>query len=129
MCCSSKPAGRQVAGKVDAKAHQLMMARRIQKFEVYLLGKGQVTPITVDVKVNDVPQTMKADTCAAVSVMSRQQQWKLFSQTQLHPSQVVLRTYTTERVAIVGVLPGCMAYKGHELSLVILCGIGSALFG
>ena len=96
---------------------------------LHQLGKGQAAPITVDVTVNDVPVTMEVDTGAAVSVMSRQQQQKLFPQAQLRPSQVVLRTYTAEKVAVVGILPVRVAYEGqeHDLPLVIMQGNGPAL--
>ena len=82
VCRSSKPAGRQGTGKVNAKTHQLTSARENTEDEVPLLqlGKGQAAPITVDDTVNDVPVTMEVDTGAAVSVMSRQQQQKLFPQ-------------------------------------------------
>ena len=132
VCRSSKPAGRQGTGKVNAKTHQLTSAREDTEDEVPLLqlGKGQAAPITVDVTVNDVPVTMEVDTGAAVSVMSCQQQQKLFPQAQLHPSQVVLRTYTAEKVAVVGILPVHVAYEGqeHDLPLVIVQGKGPALF-
>ena len=107
VCRSSKSAGRQGTGKVNAKTHQLTSARENTEDEVPLLqlGKGQAAPITVDVTVNDIPVTMEVDIGAAVSVMSRQQQQKLFPQAQLHPSQVVLRTYTAEKVAVLGILP------------------------
>ena len=102
VCCSSKPASRQGTGKVDAKTHQITSASEHTEDEVPLLqlGKGQAAPITVDVTVNDVQVTMEVDTGAAVSVMSQQQQRKLFPQARLHPSQVVLRTYTAEKVAV-----------------------------
>ena len=54
-----------------------------------------------------------------------------FLQAQLHPSQVVLRTYTAEKVAIMGVLPIRVAYEGqeHDMSLVSMQGNGSVLHG
>ena len=76
------------------------------------LGKGQVALITVDVNVNDVPVTMEVDTGAPVSVMSQQQQQKLFPQAQLYPSQVVLRTYTAEKVAVVVFIASSCGLRG-----------------
>ena len=109
-----------------------MSARENTEDEVPLLqlGKGQAAPITVNVTVNDVPVTMEVNTGTAVSVMSHQQQQKLFPQAQLHPSQVVLHTYIAE-VAVVGILPVRVAYEGqeHYLSLFIVQGNGPALFG
>ena len=107
VCRSSKHASSQGTGKVYAKTHQLMSASENTEDEAPLLqlGKGQAAPITVDVTVNDVPVTMEVDTGAAVSIMSRQQHRKLFPQAQLHPSQVVLHTYTAEKLAVVGILP------------------------
>ena len=44
---------------------------------------------------------------------------------------MVLRTYTAEKVAVVGILPVRVAYDGqeHDLSLVIVQGNGPAFFG
>ena len=44
---------------------------------------------------------------------------------------MVLRTYTAEKVAAVGILPVHVAYEGqeHDLSLAIVKGNGLALFG
>ena len=70
VCCTSKPAGRQGTGKVDAKARQLTSAIERTEDEVPLLqlGKGQAAPITVDVRVNDVQVTIEVD----ISVQQRQ---------------------------------------------------------
>ena len=134
VCRSSKSStGRQGSAKVDAKAHQLISASENIEAEVPLLqlGNGQAAPITVDVTVNDVPVTMEVNMGAAVSVMSRQQQQKLFPQAQLQPAQVVLRTYTSEKVDVARVLQVRMAYEGqeHNLALIIVRGNGPALFG
>ena len=53
---------------------------------------------------------MELDT-SVVSVTSQQQKQELFPQAQLQLSQVVLCTYTAESVAVVGVLPGRVAYQ------------------
>ena len=55
----------------------------------------------------------------------------IFLRAQLHPSQVVLRTYTAEKVAIMGVLPIRVAYEGqeHDMSLVSMQGNGFVLHG
>ena len=133
VCRSRVPAGRQRTSGADAKAHQVTSAGAESEEEVPVLrlGGGHAAPITVDVTVNTIPVTMELDTGAAVSIMSEQQQREIFPAAKLQPSQVVLRTYTAESVAVVGVLPVRVAYGGqeYELSLVIVRGNGPALFG
>ena len=85
----------------------------------------------MNVDVEGVPGSMEADTGAAVSVMSLQQQQELLPDAQLQPTSVALHTYTAERVEVMGSLPVHVEYGDQEkdLSLVIVNGNGPALLG
>ena len=66
---------------------------------------------------------------AAVSVMSRRQQEELFPGAELQPSRISLRTYTAERVQVLGALPVQVTYgtQVKDLHWVIVQGGGPAL--
>ena len=55
-----------------------------------------------DFIVNKKPLRMEIDTGAAVSIISENQQKELFPDTILHTSRMELKTYTGERMAVMG---------------------------
>ena len=108
-------------GKVNAKTHRLTTATENTEDKVPLLqlGKDHAALITVDVTVNDVQWLpTPAQQCRLCHASN--------SESYFHKP-----TYTTEKVAIVGVLPVRVAYKGqdHDLFLVIMQGNGPVLLG
>ena len=71
---------------------------------MFRLGSKRTDPIVVEVNVSGVPVSMEVDTGAAVSVMSQEQQQELFPAEQLQPTRFTLRTYSAERMEVVGEL-------------------------
>ena len=63
--------------------------------------------------------------------MCQKQQQELFPNAQLPPAGIALRTYTTQRVEVVGELPVHVVYgdQDRDLSLVIVQSDGPALLG
>ena len=112
----------QRVATVDASEEDLPMFR---------LGSKRTDPIVVELSVGGVPVSMEVDTGAAVSVMSLKQQQELFPAAQLQPTRIALRTYTAQRVEVVGDLPVHVVYGDQEkdLSLVIVKENGPALLG
>ena len=88
-------------------------------------------PILVEVEVNGCNLSMEVDTGAARSIISQAQQEVLFPSVKLNKSPLTLRTYTSERVEVVGELPVKVQYKGkqYDLSLLVVPGNGSTLLG
>ena len=133
MCHSAKSqsGSRKTSGAEVARSHQLTIEADDDELPLLVLGTGSITPIQVDVSLNGVPVTMEVDTGAAVSVMSHRQQEELFPGAELQPSRISLRTYTAERVQVLGALPVQVAYgtQVKDLPLVIVQGGGPALLG
>ena len=100
---------------------------------VLQIGRERQTghPITVEVKVNDRPLVMELDTGAAVSVISEQEQRRLFPQTALKPTTVLLRTYTGEPMAVAGEMTAMVQYNAQSctLPLIVVAGKGPTLLG
>ena len=133
MCHSAKSqsGSRKTLGAEVAWNHKLAIEAEDDDLPLFVLGTGSTTPIQVDVSLNGVPVTMEVDTGAAVSVMSRRQQEELFPGAELQPSRISLRTYTAERVQVLGALPVQVTYgtQVKDLPLVIVQGEGPALLG
>ena len=89
------------------------------------------TKSTVNLEVNGKPLAMEVDTGAAVSIISRRVQQKLFPDTVIRPSRVLLRTYTGELMATVGEMTVEVRYGDQVRSLVLIVvqGDGPSLFG
>ena len=64
------------------------------------------SPFPIEVKVTiegkDLDLKIDVDTGAAVFIISNSTRVKLFPHLKLHPSKVVLRTYTDEPIKVVG---------------------------
>ena len=88
-------------------------------------------PITVPVKINDQRVEMEVDTGAAVSLIPEAVQRELFPDAQLHPSRVLLKTYTGEPLRLKGEMSVRVEYQGqqHHLPLTVVEGDGPTLFG
>ena len=74
---------------------------------------------------------MEVDTGAAVSLITEQQQQELFPSAVLHPSSVTLRTYTAERLPVVGEMHVQVQYSNQtkDLPLLVVRAVGPALLG
>ena len=99
---------------------------------VFQIGSGKSThPISVTVTVNDQPLKMELDTGAAVSIISEQEQRKLYPLTSLHPTHTLLRTYTGATMPVAGEMTAQVEYGSQRctLPLIVVAGNGPALLG
>ena len=127
VCRSQVTAGKQETAGADARVHQLtsVEAESEEEVPILCLEESQAAPIS------GCHSKCYASDDGVGYWSGEPQQHEIFSEAQLQPSQIVLLTYTAESVAIVGVLPVKVAYKGeeYELSPVIVRGNEPALFG
>ena len=74
---------------------------------------------------------MEVDTGAAYSVISNVTYKASFSDIKLRKSDVLLKTYTNERIRVIGQLNANVAYSQQKAALVLLvvAGKGPALIG
>ena len=87
--------------------------------------------LTFQVKVNKVDLPMELDTGASLSVFSEQNYNFLFSNEQLQPTDVTLRTYSGEEFNILGSLTVEVEHNSQVsvLPLLVIKGRGPSLFG
>ena len=85
----------------------------------------------MSVQVNSQDLTMELDTGAAVSVISEKTFNRLLPTAKLHPTSLLLRTYTGQPLTVVGQLKDIEVTNGactHSLSLIVVAGDGPSVF-
>ena len=88
-------------------------------------------PIQIQLQLNGQHLTMELDTGAAMSLISEETQQKEFPDVVLRPSSVVLKTYTAQRIDVIGEFDTEVVYKGQTqtLPLLVIEGHGPSLIG
>ena len=84
------------------------------------------------VRVNSQDLTMELDMGAAVSVISEKTFNRLLPTAKLHPTSLLLRTYTGQPLTVVGQLKDIDIAHGactHTFSLIVMAGDGPSRFG
>ena len=102
-----------------------------EQLPVYTVGGGTTPPIKVPVVINDKSVCMELDTGAAVTIMPEKLYQELFPGVQLRTSHILLKTYTGERLSVVGESVVRVHHNGQskELVLTIVAGQGPTLLG
>ena len=87
--------------------------------------------ITITPEVNTVSLPMELNTGASVSLISDQTFREHFPNTKLTPTDIRLKTYTGEKLTVLGEMTAQVRYRGQEcpLPLLIVNGRGPSLFG
>ena len=100
------------------------------EYFLHKLGESSDT-IRVKVVINDSLLKMEVDTGVDISIISEKTRKSLFPTLRLHPSQLILKTYTGETVHIVGHLHVKVQYGNQvvKLVLVVVAGDGPSLLG
>ena len=101
------------------------------EFKLKKLDKRSSDPIIVQMQVNGTNLDMEVDTGAALSVISETTRWAVFPNDTLHPSSLILKTYTDERMEVTGTLNVRVRYgeQKQKLVLVVVAGDGPSLLG
>ena len=85
--------------------------------EVHNVNKATSDIIWVNLKVEEQPLDMELDTGSAVSIIPYELYQKRFSDKNLEKTTTLLKTYTGERIAPVGVLKMNVEYKQQKFLL------------
>ena len=80
--------------------------------------------MTVDLLVNSKQFAMEVDAGAAVSVISEATYKSLFTDSKLQKCDVVLRTYTDERMTVLGQFPMQVTYGQQRKQLRLIVSVG-----
>ena len=100
-------------------------------FKLHKIGRQSSEPIMVPLWLNDHKLDMEVDTGAAFSVISETTRQQIFPSETLHPSDLVLKTYTNEPMKVKGTLNMRVKYgdQKEKLVLVVVEGNGPSLLG
>ena len=95
------------------------------------MGGSTTPPIKVPLVINDAPLTMELDTGAAVTIVSDKHYQEHFTDTPLKKSELLLKTYSGERLSVVGTMDAKIQYEQQmlELPLTVVAGDGPCLLG
>ena len=136
VCRSSRPRNKQHSGSrhyhmTEGTEPEETPTEADSELPLFRLDHHVVKPITVAVQINGVAVSMEVDTGAAMSVMTVSQQQKVFPQAELKPSNVVLKTYTTEALQVHGEMAAHVQYhdQSYTLPILIVDGDGPPLLG
>ena len=127
-CRSKKSAGR---GHNDVRYLESTQSEP-EDLGTFLIGGNSSHPIRIELRISGKPLTMELDTGAAVSLLPEGVFRKMFPKAKLRKSNMVLRTYTGEAMAVIGTYPVLVQYEQQlpwELDLTIVRGEGPALLG
>ena len=102
----------------------------IDEYFLHKLGEKS-SPITVSLVANGKPLKMEVDTGADISIISEETRKVLFPDQKIYKSDLVLKTYTGEPIAIKGNLHVRVQYQDQfaKLVLVVVEGNGPSLLG
>ena len=104
-------------------------ARDTDEFQLFTIKSSSSRAITVEVLVEGSPLTMEVDMGAAFSIISQKTKTDLLPQVKVHPSNIVLKTYSDERLGVVGELSVQVSYgqQSKRLKLIVVEGKGPSL--
>ena len=102
-----------------------------EEFKLHNVGHSKSDPITVTLELNGKKLEMEVDTGATFSVISEATRQAVFPQETLRPSNLILKTYTNERMEVSGTLNMRVKYGDQEdkLVLIVVAGDGPSLLG
>ena len=100
-------------------------------FKLHRVAKTLSNPIMVALWLNGQKLDMEVDTGVSFSVISETTRQRIFSNEPLHPSDLVLKTYTDESMEVRGTLNMRGKYRDQKekLVLVVVEGNGPSLLG
>ena len=101
-------------------------------FRVNVVIKDSSSRIMLEPIVAGVRLPMELDTGASVSIVSQETVRKLSPHVKVNRSDVILRTYSGERLRVLGEISAVVEYDGQpkqQLPLIVVEGQGPTLFG
>ena len=127
QCATSRPQTKWV--EVESEPTDQASEEELVLFTV---GAGASPLIEVKVQTNDKPLIMELDTGADISIISESTYQSMFSAQPLQPCTLPLKTYTGERMSVLGKLPVRVQYEDQppvEQTLIVVTGDGPPLLG
>lgn len=92
---------------------------------LHRLGPKAIRPYKAVLRLNGQSLSMEIDTGATVSIVSEETQKKHFPSVPLHKANICLRTYSSEPIAVVGLMKVEVQYRDYRGTLELyVCGEG-----
>ena len=100
-------------------------------FTLFTFRNKSTPPILIDLELSNRNIVMELDTGAALSLISETTKKELFPTVNLRHSEVVLKTYTSEKITVLGEMDVDVKYGDQEntLTLLVIKGPGPSLIG
>ena len=95
---------------------------------LYMVGSTSMAPIKIPLLVDNVVLEMELDTGAAITIISEAKYKEHFSATKLRESSTILKTYSGERLKVVGEIEVKVEYENQNAKSVVV-GDGPNLLG
>ena len=117
---------------VEVEMEPTEQASSDEELALFTIGASASPPIEVKVHINDKPVVMELDTGADISIISESTYKSMFSTLSLQSFTLPLKTYTGERMSVLGKLPVRVQYEDQppvEQTLVVVTGDGPPLLG
>lgn len=128
--CRSKKIKQVIKPVTDAHRSETRQSEN-EDYDLFMLQTRKGGPLTVEVNINKIPTVMEVDTGASLSIMTETEFRKSWPKVTVRQSEVPLKTYTGEPLAIVGMATVNVQYKNqrNKVKLCIVKGNGPSLFG
>ena len=129
--CRDKGRGRMRGATASAKWVNESIEESDEDLPLFRVTESSAPPILFDVEVNGVIIRMEFDTGASISLISEETYRQYFPLVELSPSKLVLRTYTTEPLKVLGYMQAQVQYENQKATvpLFIIEGKGPSLIG
>ena len=98
---------------------------------LYMVGSTSMAPIKIPLLVDNVLLEMEVDTGTAITIISEAKYKENFSATKLRESSTLLKTYSGERLKVMGETEVKVEYENQnaKLILTVVAGDGPSLLG
>ena len=102
-----------------------------EELPLYRVGSSMMPPIKIPLLVDNVLLEMELDTGAAITIISEAKYKEHFSETKLKESSTLLKTYSGERLKVIGEIEVNVEYENQnaKLILTVVAGEGPSLLG
>ena len=120
-CRTRKPADKQTTKHSHHVDEQYKDAESEGEYSLYnITQKKGDDPIYIDLTVNGIHVKMELDTGSGLTIINEQMYSKIAQPNQLNPlqkSDIILKTYTGEKIDILGSTKVLACYQGREVVL------------
>ena len=116
---------------VEAAREEVDSQQDPEDLPLHMVGGSAMPPIKVPLLVDNVLLEMELDTGAAITIISETKYKEQFTGKKLRESSMLLKTYSGERLRVIGKMDVKVEYERQKasLTLTVVAGDGPSLLG